>query len=696
MLSELTEYAFRAGGPVQQVLGQHRPEQAAIAQEFAEFIESHRGLNHTTVGLAEQRGGLGKTAAYSIVLMLDISLTGERAAYATFTRELRASIKRFEVQYNNILRATFRGKRMTYRPVSIIEYQSATAFLSPTKCKAIRLRLEQNRFPPADRPEIEEFLRCVAEAEPPIEFSDLFTVLPTLPSGWTQLALAMGPQDRDTEEWAILERQRASVTDERTLVLLTHAMVVRNNLRRSTLFEETDQVFGVKTLVFDEADRLPPVANDSMRFTVSRNELSELAKDVHDIIDPDLDGDAKQQLIRGLAMLDHADYRIDVSYDKTDTEAVALSGICDGIAMAFTTLSRLVNDALLVDRMRLCRDSLRAIARLEHFEHPIIRLMSVRTPFGPDMHMVMQIGGGRQQISKLWRDSGIETVTMISALMTNMPPFATRYDRFRRDVGLNRAEGDHYVERTPRQPVYGDIVNVIVAERHADLLPSDQNEPNFLRLTSLAALAAQITTAAQRRTRDDRMIVLFRSYVSMQEVFDRLSPAIADRVVMRHRRHMADAISDLADRSYGIWFGVEWEGVNFIHPNTGRTMAQTLIITSLPLAPRDEIRVMRLARAFGNQSRAETTALFEAAHACYRRLVHGLLLGIRNQGDVIDELWILDPRWPLPTHVYQRQPPMITRAINNGLFMYFERIIEPYAIKGWFKVDATGEVTSIA
>ena len=88
--------------------------------------------------------------------------------------------------------------------------------------------------------------------------------------------------------------------------------------------------------------------------------------------------------------------------------------------------------------------------------------------------------------------------------------------------------------------------------------------------------------------------------------------------------------------------------------------------------------------------------MFEAAHACYRRLVHGLLLGIRNQGDVIDELWILDPRWPLPTHVYQRQPPMITRAINNGLFTYFERIIEPYAIKGWFKVDSAGEITAIA
>jgi hypothetical protein len=690
MLIELTEYAFRPGGPVEQVLGQHRPEQTAIAKEFATFIDTHRGLNHTTVALSEQRGGLGKTAAYVVVLMLNISLTGERAAYSTFTRELRASIKQYEVQFNDILRATFRGKRMTYRSVAITEYQSPTAFLSPTKCEAIRTRLQQQRFPVADHAEIEEFLRCVAEAEPPIEFSDLFAVLPTLPNGWTQLALAMGPQDRDTAEWAILQQQRANVTDERTLVLLTHAMVVRNTFRRSTLFEETDQVFGVKTLVFDEADRLPPVASDSMRFTISRNEINELLTDIQatsDAVEPE------QQLIRGLASLDQ--YHTDASYEKTDTEAVALRYICDDIAMALTTLIRLVDDALLVDRMRLCRDSLRAIVRLEGFEHPILRVMSV-SQFGiVDTHLVLEIGGSRQQISKLWRESTLETIAMVSALMTNMPPFATRYDRFRRDVGLDRTEGDHYIERTPRQPVYGDITNIVVAERHADLLPSDPNEPDLLRRTSLDALAAQITTAAQRRGSDDRIIVLFRSYGAMQEVFDRLSPTMADRVVMRHRRHMTDAIRDLADRSYGIWFGVEWEGINFIHPRTGRTMAQTLIITSLPLAPRDEIRVMRLARAFGNQSRAETAVLFEAAHACYRKLVHGLLLGIRNQGDVIDELWILDPRWPLPAHVYQRQPPMITRAINNGLFVYFERIIEPYAVRGWFKVDAAGEITSI-
>src|SRR5262245_29105491 len=124
MLTELTEYAFRPNGPVQRVLGQHRPEQAAIAGEFAAFIEANRNNNHTTVSLNEQRGGLGKTAAYATVLMMDIALSGERGAYATFTRALRASIKQFEVKYNDILRETFIGNRLTYRPVGIVEYQS--------------------------------------------------------------------------------------------------------------------------------------------------------------------------------------------------------------------------------------------------------------------------------------------------------------------------------------------------------------------------------------------------------------------------------------------------------------------------------------------------------------------------------------------------------------------------------------------
>src|ERR1044072_2644177 len=104
MLTDLTDYAFAPNGPVRRGLGQHRPTEATMAHDFAEFIEANRGSNRTTVALAEQRGGLGKTAAYSIVLMLNIALTGERAAYATFTRALRNSIKESAILYNRIVR----------------------------------------------------------------------------------------------------------------------------------------------------------------------------------------------------------------------------------------------------------------------------------------------------------------------------------------------------------------------------------------------------------------------------------------------------------------------------------------------------------------------------------------------------------------------------------------------------------------
>ena len=57
---------------------------------------------------------------------------------------------------------------------------------------------------------------------------------------------------------------------------------------------------------------------------------------------------------------------------------------------------------------------------------------------------------------------------------------------------------------------------------------------------------------------------------------------------------------------------------------------------------------------------------------------------------------MLDPRWPLPTHVYQRQPPMITKSIDpRGLFSYFERIIEPFDVLYWHKVDAEGGIEPI-
>lgn len=696
MLTELTDYAFAADGPVQRVLGEHRPVQAQIAHQFAAFVETNRPADHTTVSLNEQRGGLGKTAAYAVVLMLDIAMTGERAAYATFTRGLRNSIKDQELALNSIVQDTLEANGLDYEPVAIVEVQSPTAIISPSKCEAIRKRLREGRIPLPDRPEVEEFLDCVERSERPCEFADLYAVLPTLPCGWTELALALCPADRITEDWQVIEQNRQLAFNPRTLLLLTHAMVIRNNLRHGRLFEDVadqDEVYGVRTLVIDEADKLPNVANTALRFTVSRNEMADLAREVRDVPARD----ALMRLHDGLDRLPDLFTRVDVNYSKDDPVAQRMSFALDRIGTALSVLMRVTPDILVADRLRLCRDNLRILGQMAKFEHPILRVALVRDPLGfPDIHVTMEIGGGRRLMSQMWRNPGFETISMVSALMTNMPPFANRYDRFRRDIDLDRTKGDHFIERVPLQPRYGNIGSVFVADRRPALLPTDTEEANLLRVSSLDALAAQITAAATRRQADERMVVLFQSYVAMDEVLGRLAEDIRSRVVARNRRHLPIAIQEFAERPYGIWCGVEWEGINFINPRTRRTLVNALVITRLPLAPRDEIRAVRLGNAFDSHDRGQVVALFESVHACYRKLFHGVLLGIRSEQDRIDELWMLDPRWPLPTHVYQRQPPMITKSIDpRGLFSYFERIIEPFDVLYWHKVDAEGGIEPI-
>ena len=701
MLTELADYAFAPDGPVQRILGQHRPVQAQIAHQFAAFVETNRPADHTTVSLNEQRGGLGKTAAYAVVLMLDIALTGERAAYATFTRGLRNSIKEQELALNSIVQDTLEANGLDFEPVNIVEVQSSTAIVSPLKCEAIRSRLAGGRFPLADRPEVQEFLNCVDQSERPCEFADLYAVVPALPCGWTELALSLCPQDRITDDWQMVEQNRQLASNRRTLILLTHAMVIRNNLRHGRLFDdiaEQDEVFGIRTMVVDEADKLPSVANNALRFTVSRNEMAELSREFDvGVPTPHREPDALIRLRDGLSQLPDLFTRVDVSYSNEDDVAKRLCFALDRIGAAFHVLMRSTPDILIADRLRLCRDNLRVIARMTSFEHAILRVALVRDPLGhPDIHVTMEMGGGRRLVSQMWRNPGFETVSLISALMTNMPPFANRYDRFRRDIDLDRTKGDHFIERPPLQPRYGSIGSVIVADRVPDLLPTDTEEANLLRGTSLDALAAQITTAATRRAEDERMVVLFQSYIAMEEVLRRLPEGIRGRVVTRNRRHLPIAIQELAERPYGVWCGVEWEGINFIDPRTRRTMVSALIVTRLPLAPRDEIRAVRLGNAFDNHDRGQAAALFESVHACYRKLAHGVLLGIRSEQDRIDELWVLDPRWPLPTHVYQRQPPVITKSIDpRGLFSYFERIIEPFDVPNWYKINAEGGIEPI-
>jgi len=711
MLTELAEYAFAPDGPVQRVLGEHRPIQLQIAREFAAFIEGNRDNTQPMVALAEQRGGLGKTAAYTVVLMLDIAETGDRAAYATFTRGLRHSIMELGPLYNAIVRQTLEANGLPYAEVNIIEVQSPTAVISPSKVEAIRKRLVENKISTADIPEVQEFLDCFDQSERPCEFADLYQVLPSLPCGWTELSLALCPRDNSTEDWKLVQQNRDLAILPRTLILMTHAMVIRNNLRRGQLFADSpEESLGVKTLVVDEADKFASAANTALRFTISRNEVVDLHREValhyrplqieHAAGNQQIMRDSESRLIGGLGRLGEL-ITSDMSYTKDDDIARQMSLTLAGISDALLPLMRLTaeTDALMADRIRLCRDNLRVLGRLSDFEHPIFRVAVVGDPMGmPDVQLTLEVGGGRKLMSQMWRDPGFETITMVSALMTNMPPFGSRYDRFRRDIDLDRVKGDRFIERTPLQPSYGDVHSIYVADRVPSLLPTDTEELDLLRVTSLDGLAAQITTAAKRRTEHERMVVLFQSYVAMHKVMDRLSDEIRERVVLRNRRHLPVAIHDLAERPFGIWFGVEWEGINFIHPDSHKTMVNALIITRLPLAPRDEIRVLRVGNAVENYRRGQTIQLFESVHACYRKLYHGVLMGIRSAQDVIDELWILDPRWPLPTHVYQRRPPMIIRALPGRaatLFTNFDRVVEPFDVRHWYKVSETGEVFSL-
>jgi hypothetical protein len=343
-------------------------------------------------------------------LLLDISLTGHRAAYATFTRALRDSIKEYEAQFIRIVRETLTANGLPYHPINIVEFQSPTSFLSPTKCEAIRVRLEERRIPADDIPEVQEFLDCVAESERPCEFADLYALLPTLPCDWTELALALCPYDRDTEEWQEVQKKRAQATSSRTLILLTHAMVIRNNLRRGSLFrsdvgDDDDVPFDVNTLLIDEADKLPAVANTALRFTISRNEITSLLSDVQTYLDSRARAEGEQMLVTGLDRLGDAVAQITqggISLTKTDPLAMRVAQIAGNINQGFARLwPAAVDDPLISDRIRLCRDNLRPLARLGFLEHPILRITTARDPSGePDLHLSVEIGGGRRLVSQ--------------------------------------------------------------------------------------------------------------------------------------------------------------------------------------------------------------------------------------------------------------------------------------------------------
>jgi hypothetical protein len=335
-----------------------------------------------------------------------------------------------------------------------------------------------------------------------------------------------------------------------------------------------------------------------------------------------------------------------------------------------------------------------------------------------DLEIKVNLGLGRFLINQYWRRyDGVQThafrgVMAISATMADLPPHNHQYSWFRKHFGY---DANHdlgaLAEKAPipanRTDPYGKVALVIVPEREGAPHPTNVEHEHMIdrEFVEFGALAITEFCKFQQDRPESRMLVLFPSYNLIDAFYAKL-PHLHDRIVARQQgSNLHNDIGRFAVMPYGVFFGVDWEGVNFVDPEPPhRTLVNFLVLTKIPQPPSDHIRMDRIANWMVDnfhdeeekaRRKAFGISLREGSAHAWRRMSQGVARGVRNGSDEVEAVLILDYRFPVPRHVAETRK--IIRCGGNAAPLYgnFDTIFDPYAVRNWSKMELTGEIVPI-
>jgi ATP-dependent DNA helicase DinG len=292
-LPGLTRLAFAPGGVVEQIMGEHRPLQGQLAETIARHMA--RGRNEADepgIGLGSASVGLGKTLAYSVVLLLRVALArqpepdpADSAAVQTWRRQrVRGLISTFTIGLREQLVPTQRRERpgdldrasrivsrllaeagygdLYRKPVTFGIRPSRTAYLSPERVAVLQTFLSRAPLDSSDAFLAREFVAVATEAlrtRPLFEIQEFFETYDCLPLGLDPLDLCL--TDAEADRLPDFRRLIEASHDAEILVV-THAMLSLHNLTFHVLLDP-GATGRLAAVVIDEADRLPAAAGSA-------------------------------------------------------------------------------------------------------------------------------------------------------------------------------------------------------------------------------------------------------------------------------------------------------------------------------------------------------------------------------------------------------------------------------------------------
>ena len=748
-LVEAVTHAFEKGGPVERVMGQHRPLQEEGAIGLARYAQNNTHSTELTIWIQQQRAGIGKTLAVLLVLSLDKLLNDRSSMIATFTRAMRLSYLKELGHVDEILRQTLDDLECghLFRSMEIGEHQSITPYISPSKIAAAETRIQEGVAPGADINSLIKYYHKAFEHGELPSFDGYYEEGGVLPRHTDTLHWGMCSSDRNHRLWERVIEGNLEARDA-DILLVTHAMLIRSNIARGRVLQTNqDEYDEVRTglMLCDEADKLPQVAFDALTMGVSHNDIHEVVEEFRTVYKHATTPAGREAVTTAIAHMqdglkffstwiahnppprlllinredDEPEMRrlvesLNEAIDRLDIGMIMMRGVAVG---RHHTHDR---DILIADRIRLVHDSLRVIGNMGNYTFPKIGIETFIDHYGEaDVRVFINFAAGRDLINQLWRTRqsgmplhGFGGAAFISATLADLPPNIKSYRWFKRAIGFG--DNDQAMDMDPipqniRRFPYGRIQEVAVVSRDWPHPTDEYNPPTMINPHFVTRSSVALTALAQRHAmmvERSRMLVLFPSFDLVDAFYDAL-PDLHDRIVKRDKNaNLFKDIARFAQQPHGIWFGVEWEGVNFVDPEPPpgqhpRTLADILVLTRIPQPPTNQIRRARIAdglAAMGPvmaERRAEAISLYEGIGLAYRKMTQGVGRAIRNPDDVIQLLAILDLRFPVPLHVSDTRKIARSGGDPTKMFYHFDAILDPYSVRRWSQIDKEGNITPI-
>jgi ATP-dependent DNA helicase DinG len=663
-LAEMTAAAFATGGPIAEVMAAHgrryvrQDPQVDYANRVARAFSTPAG-ERGLVALLDAETGIGKSIGYLVPMGLAVAPGRIRGVVSTFTLLLQRQIlsEDFPIAAD-VVRA------ITGRIVRAAPRLGLGNFIAPSRVLDLRQALADARASDDTAAVLESMtndklgdgtIRSWTERNGP------------LPPGIQESDICLVSSEGEDAEAFRAHLQQAADAD---VVVVTHAMMARSMLRWNSLLsgmgEDDMPPFAVG--VVDEADRLPHVAADVFTVKLSIPTLRSLGESIPGAIGrnlmrtvneagdwfdevrprtPNVGGRHSHGDVIGLGNVSSAPLRNDArGHARAISDALTKAGAKLAADDAATVKSMAIELAHFADA---CED-------MSDNQVPALRWSPVRAYPG---FSIVPLKPGNL-CGRLWNATAEKPPFLRSLVMTSATLDALGsprpFHQFKSSIGLL---GDNFSAElsgsfAPRRFgklsfVFPDPTTPPPTRRNY----GDDDVEENPTATDAAWLLYATQGVAAAASRGGRCLVLTTSFRDTEAMCTLLRGFGHSPIEHKRGQRLIDSIDAFRLDKAGILLSpAAWEGVNL--PG----LLSHLVIPRIPFAPLDtaerQAMLDSLISKGWDQKQAKATFFRTAVYEAQRRLRQGLGRAIRSATDDVTA-WILDPRFPLPQEVAQRE-----------------------------------------